>query len=178
MGILDEAVSLVPYSHEWPRQFAIEQDRIVTALGIPRTDIEHIGSTSVPGLLSKPIVDMMLGLAKYPPPQSLIDAIVALGYEDLGEEAGVAQRRYFRRRTGSDTNLHAVAHNGDHWFKNIALREYLRTSDSGRARYIAAKQHAIEAGARTLLSYSEAKAGVMAALIVEAMQPEVRNRRQ
>ncbi len=175
MANLDEAVSLGPYSEEWPRQFAIERDRIVAALGISPGCIEHIGSTSVPGLLSKPIVDMMLGLAGYPPPNPLVDALVALGYEDLGE-AGVAQRRYFRRRAAGDFNLHAVLQNGDHWTGNIALRNHLRTSQGARARYGAAKQHAIDAGARTLLSYSDAKAGVIADLIAEALQAEVRNR--
>jgi GrpB-like predicted nucleotidyltransferase (UPF0157 family) len=171
-GNIDESVRLVPYSDEWPRRFGLERDRLAAVLGISHAAIEHIGSTAVPGLLSKPVVDMMLGLGEYPPPTSCIDALIALGYEDFGE-AGVPQRRYLRRRGTTDFNLHAVTNGGDHWSRNIALRNYLRSSDSAKARYTSAKQHAIRAGASTLLHYSEAKAGVIADLLREAMQPGV-----
>lgn len=177
MMSIDEAVQLVPYSQDWPRQFDLERDRIVAALGIPHAAIEHIGSTAVPGLLAKPVVDMMLGLREYPPPDLLIDAVIALGYEDCGE-AGVAQRRYFRHRGLTDVNLHVVTKGGAHWSRNIALRTYLRSSKSARERYSAAKQRAIAAGALMLLSYSEAKAGVIADLIAEAMSLYASGHRQ
>ena len=59
--------------------------------------IQHIGSTAVPGLVSKPVIDLMLGSSHWPPPNALIRGVCDLGYENLGE-AGIAKRVYLRFR--------------------------------------------------------------------------------
>jgi GrpB-like predicted nucleotidyltransferase (UPF0157 family) len=64
-----------------------------------------------------------------------------------------------------------VEHDGEHWRKNIALRDYLRTSESAREAYGAAKRAAIEQGANSLLSYSAAKADVIARILMRAGAP-------
>jgi len=167
MNPLDEAVTIVEPGIAWPAQAAAERARILAAL--PGERLEHIGSTAVPGLPAKPVIDLMLGLAAYPPDAALVDAIAALGYRNLGE-AGVPGRLYFVMRGAIDVNLHAVEHAGAHWSNNLALREHLRRSADARRRYAAAKEQALAGGAGTLIAYSAAKAATIAALLQEAQE--------
>lgn len=167
---LDETVRIAPYDPAWPARFEIESARISDTLGVPPGAIEHIGSTAVPTLAAKPIVDMMLGLASYSPARSIVNRLVILGYEDMGE-AGVPQRRYLRLRGGSqggDFNLHLVKLGGEHWTNNLALRELLRSDAGARERYSQAKQAALGSGNGRLLAYSAAKAEPLRALLAQA----------
>jgi len=123
---------------------------VASASGIPVEDIEHIGSTAVPDLVAKPVIDLMVGVDCFPPAHTLIEALRALGYESLGE-AGVPGRLYFRRRIGMPFNLHVVAKEGDHWRKNLAFRELLKRDPASRERYSQTKTQALEGGHKTLL---------------------------
>lgn len=168
MQAIDEPVHIVEYDRSWPILFSAECARVATALDMNPQFLEHIGSTAVPGLAAKPIIDIMFGVDAWPPPQAIGAAIARLGYESLGE-AGVPERLYFRCRGSSNFNLHLVRLHGNHWRSNIALREYLSNSESARLRYERAKRAAIASGADTLLSYSESKSTVVAALLQEAL---------
>jgi GrpB-like predicted nucleotidyltransferase (UPF0157 family) len=174
MSTLDEPISLSEYQANWPAAFAAERQRLVAALGIPAERIEHIGSTAVPGLLAKPVVDLMLGVMSFPGPESLHGAIERIGYEPLGE-AGVVGRLYYRQRAGTATNLHVVAYGGDHWSRYLALRDFLRASEPARQRYATAKLRAIDGGATSLLAYSAAKADLVEALLGDALSWKGRN---
>lgn len=143
--------------------------RITVALGNSDYMLEHIGSTSVPDLIAKPVVDILLGAPSYPPPSAVLDSLQALGYELLGE-AGVPGRTYLRRRGEEDFNVHVVEASSVHWKRSIALRNWLRTSPSARQRYEEAKHRAIASGATSLLAYSEAKAPILEVLVAEALR--------
>jgi GrpB-like predicted nucleotidyltransferase (UPF0157 family) len=167
----DEAVELVPYDDAWPELYDKERFRIALAFGvIPKSGlIQHIGSTAVPGLTSKPVIDLMLGSSKWPPPNALIRGVCALGYENLGD-AGVPKRVYLRLRGPVNFNVHIVRRGGTHWTNNIALRDYLRENAAARETYAAAKVAALNIGRGRLLAYSEAKNSVIAELIAAARQ--------
>jgi GrpB-like predicted nucleotidyltransferase (UPF0157 family) len=171
MPDLDEPVRLVPHRPEWAQEAATEIARIAQAVSVPSAALEHIGSTAVPGLLAKPVIDLMLGVRQYPPSPSVGSAIAGLGYESLGE-AGVAGRAYFRLRGAPSFNLHVVPWDGEHWRSNLALREYLRRSFPARRRYAQAKTAAWLSGPHTLLAYSAAKAAEVAQLLQEALADE------
>jgi GrpB-like predicted nucleotidyltransferase (UPF0157 family) len=81
--MLDEDVHLRPYDPRWPQWFAAEAPRLADTLP-PRTAIEHIGSTSVPGMLAKPVIDLMVS----GPVVLVRNGLLSAGCEDLGE-AGV-----------------------------------------------------------------------------------------
>jgi len=168
MPELDEPVHVSEYDASWPEMFAAERARLIEALGANSENLQHIGGTAVPGLVAKPIIDLMLGLTAYPPSQAMRHAIGGLGYEALGE-AGVPGRLYFRLRALQlSANLHVVAQGGTHWVQNIALRDYLRANPAARERYARAKLAAVASGAQALLAYSSAKAAVVNALLQEA----------
>jgi GrpB-like predicted nucleotidyltransferase (UPF0157 family) len=92
---VDEPVSLSPYDAAWPRLFEQEATRLASGLEEAQLNIEHIGSTAVPGLLAKPIVDVIIGVADFGRSQGLVDRLVSLGYEQSGQ---VGVRRYLRKR--------------------------------------------------------------------------------
>lgn len=165
--MIDEPVHVVQYDQRWPAEFAVERDRLANCLHVRADRIEHIGSTAVPWLSAKPIIDMMLGVSRYPPMFQLVEDITALGYESLGE-AGVSGRLYFRRRDSCSFNLHVLEFGGGHWMSNLALRDYLRADGEARERYVAAKLSALESGAKHLLAYSEAKSSTVVRLLSEA----------
>jgi GrpB-like predicted nucleotidyltransferase (UPF0157 family) len=167
MSELDEPIHLVEYDAAWLALFEREQLRIQSALGAPTVTLEHIGSTAVPGLVAKPIVDLMLGTDSLPPSQATVTTLENLGYQSLGE-AGVPGRYYFRLRGPVSINLHLVRHLGEHWKSNLAVRDFLRTDADARSRYAAAKRAAVASGACTLLAYSDAKADAVARLVKEA----------
>ncbi len=167
--VLDEAVELVPYDDSWPDVYDKERFRIALAFGVlPKSGlIQHLGSTAVPGLTAKPVIDLMLGSGKWPAPDALVKGVCALGYENMGE-AGVPKRIYLRLRGPRNFNVHIVRRGGTHWTNNIALRDYLCENASAREAYSAAKVAALNIGRGRLLAYSEAKNFVMAELIAAA----------
>ena len=166
---IDEPVSLVPYDPAWPDVYDQERFRIALAFGVfPSAGlIQHIGSTAVPGLVAKPIIDIMLGVRAWPPDEKLIVGVCALGYENLGE-AGVPGRVYLRRRADRHFNAHIVQRGGDHWNNNIALRDYLRGDARAREKYAASKIAALTKGSGRLVAYSAAKSDTMNELIAAA----------
>ena len=162
--VLDEPVQLAVHDPRWRDVARAEGARLSRSLNIRRENIEHIGSTAVPDLIAKPIVDLMLGLDEYPPATEFVRELESLSYKPLGE-AGVPGRMYFRRRVEEPVNLHVVVLGGDHWQKNLALRELLKAEPAYRRRYERAKIGIVEAGHRTLLEYSEAKSAVIHELL-------------
>ena len=168
MTRIDEPIHLSTYDPEWPRLFAAEARRVLDGQST-QVGIEHIGSTSVPGLLAKPIIDMMLGVDSEDGLEQVRRELVTLGYEDCGE-AGVPGRIYLRRRAENDFNIALVVRDGRLWRANIALRDYLRANDKAAREYAAAKLGAVEWGAKTLLAYSERKGSVVSELVSRALE--------
>ena len=151
---LDEPVHLAAWDAAWTWQAADEIARLTPVLG----HVEHIGSTAVPGLTSKPVIDLMA----IDPGGNIA---TTLGYEDLGE-AGVPGRRYLRRRN-PHFNLPLILPGSPHWTSNLALRDYLRAHPNEARRYAEAKQAAAQFP--TLLAYSEHKRTVVEDLLRRAL---------
>ncbi len=171
MAQVDEPIQLSTYDPAWPKLFAAEARRVL-ADQCTNIGIEYIGSTAVPGLLAKPIIDIMLGVDSQEAVEHVRRRLVALGYEDCGE-AGVPGRIYLRRRAENDFNVALVVRNGRLWRANIALRNYLRANDDARREYAEAKLAAVERGAKTLLAYSEQKDLVVSKLVSRALEHDL-----
>jgi GrpB-like predicted nucleotidyltransferase (UPF0157 family) len=164
---LDEAIEVVDYDPRWSDRYRSDAAELDVALGARIGGVEHFGSTSVPGMSAKPIIDVLVGLARWPMLDRDREALESLGYEYLGE-AGVAGREYFRRRATHDTNVALVEWKGPVWQDDLMLRDYLRANPSIAATYSQAKREAWRGGARTLLAYSTVKAAKMAELVERA----------
>jgi GrpB-like predicted nucleotidyltransferase (UPF0157 family) len=125
----------VDYDPRWPRQYEEEAAQIRRALGDLVVEVEHMGSTAVPGLAGKPVIDISLGLSSVDLGQEWIASVKNLGYEYLGE-FGLPGRLYFRKGPDRRTHqVHAVEWDGEHWHRHRALRDYLRAHPEEAERY-------------------------------------------
>ena len=171
---LDEAIDLSDYDPQWPMLFDAEAQRVRSGLPADVT-IEHIGSTAVPGLVAKPIIDIMVGTGPEHQIEAVRQALFELSYEDMGE-AGVPGRIYFRRRIAAAFNIALMARGSSLWTANLALRDHLRMSADARREYSEVKRQAFNNGIRCLLAYSDYKSAVLSRLIVQALEVRVHRR--
>jgi GrpB-like predicted nucleotidyltransferase (UPF0157 family) len=165
------AIELAAYSPEWPQRFAAEQSALAVIFPAPTFRIEHIGSTSVPGLAAKPIIDILLGAPALARIEARIPAIEANGYRYRPElETVLPQRRYFVKPTDSPRNfhLHAVELESTFWIEHLLFRDALRAQPSlsaeyGALKYELASRHRDDRGA-----YTDAKAPFIRSVIERA----------
>jgi len=156
------AVRIVDYDPRWPEMYADERARVVEAAGGWLVNIQHVGSTAVPGLAAKPVVDMMAAVSSLADAKHIIEPLAALGYDYVPEyEVEMPERRYFRKgRRGSDGDkyhLHVVELGGEFWRRHLAFRDYLRTHADAVRQYAELKQRlAVEHGT-DMDGYTDAK---------------------
>lgn len=150
-------IVVAPYDRSWPERAARERERIAAVLGDDAAAIEHIGSTSVPGLAAKPTIDICAGMRDLSCVPSFNDALVAFGY--TAPRANAPDWWYAPRREGDErVNLHLVPHGGERWRRYLDFRDYLRAHPDVAAEYARLKQaNATEFGG-DILGYIEAKA--------------------
>ena len=164
---LDEPVVVQDYDPHWEQWFAADAEQVRQRLRDRLLGLEHFGSTAVPGMAAKPIIDILVAPAAWPFAAADLDALKELGYEHLGQ-AGVVGREYLRRRGQHATNLAVVQWQGPLWHDNLALRDYLRAYPEVAAEYAATKKRAWQQGATRLLAYSDAKQAYVGGLLQEA----------
>jgi GrpB-like predicted nucleotidyltransferase (UPF0157 family) len=144
-----ESVELVDYDAGWAELFERERVALGRIFDGKAVGIEHIGSTSVPGLCAKPIVDVLVGLRALELTDDQIEAMERLGYHYLGEH-GLPGRLFFRKDPQTH-HVHVVEHAGEHWDRQITFRDALRSDPDERRRYdelkrrLAAQGHPREA---------------------------------
>ena len=168
-------VQLVPYDERWPDLFTRAREALQTALGDPVVAIEHIGSTAVPGLAAKPIVDIMVGVDTLDHARAvLIDPVEALGYAYAPEaEDEMPFRRYFRRRDPilspgferAGYHVHMVEATHPFWGTHVAFRDHLRTHEEEAREYERLKLELAARHAEDRFAYTEAKAPFIEAVL-------------
>jgi len=164
---INEKIHIEEYNPEWVRRYGYEKEKLCNTLGNTVLDIEHIGSTSIPRVWAKPIIDIMIGVKSLPLEKSLIDKVIELGYENLGE-AEVSGRIYFRKRFPKAYNVHITQFGSLIWKNNILLRDFLRNNKDEAMRYSELKRMIISEGIINLLEYSERKAGFIDEILKRA----------
>ena len=139
-----EAVTLSAYSPLWPAIFEFERGRLLAILGEDAALVEHIGSTAVPGLGAKPIIDVMLGVADLAMIERRIPQLEADGYRYVPQfEKSMPERRYFVKTNGQPGHfhVHAVVLGSTFWKRHLAFRDALRADAKLAAQYWKLKQH-------------------------------------
>ncbi len=170
-------VEVVAYDPTWVELYADEEARVRAALGDlvdggALEELEHVGSTSVPGLTAKPTIDIMGRIHPYPPSDESIAAIEALGYTWRGEY-GLPGRTYFTKGP-HDYHLHLVGFDSEHWERHRVFRDYLRASESACRRYAALKVDLAERFRFDRPAYQDGKTELIHALYDEAVEWHVR----
>lgn len=158
LGLESGVVRLVPYNPAWLRLFVVERCRIEAAVGRAGIDLklEHTGSTSIPGVWAKPILDILAGASNTKTLQRAIAALQSIEYEYRGEQ-GIPGRHFFRRGEPRQYHVHLTIIGSDFWRDHLAFRDYLRAHDDTAAAYGALKQVLAERYPRDRESYIEAK---------------------
>ena len=135
---------LVDHDPSWASEFAAEYDRLRAVLGPVAKGIEHQGSTSVPGMRAKPIIDILVGVNPIDDWESCKGPLESLGY-DYVANAGIPKHYIFGRgrdHTERTHILHIVDIETEEWSGNLAFRDALRSDPELRRRYVAEKERA------------------------------------
>ncbi|MFC2106287.1 GrpB family protein [Candidatus Bipolaricaulota bacterium] len=133
-------MTVVDYSAEWPSLYERELALLREALGDEIVHAHHIGSTAVPGLAAKPVIDILLEVQSVERLDSFDSAMKKLGYQPHGE-FGIPGRRYYPKGGDDRTHhVHAFAVNDPHIKVHLAFRDYLRTHPAVVAEYAAVKR--------------------------------------
>jgi GrpB-like predicted nucleotidyltransferase (UPF0157 family) len=170
------AVLLSPYDPAWPRRYAVEADTIRTALGDRVLRLEHVGSTSVPGLIAKPVIDILLVIADPADEAAYVPALEAAGYVLRIREPDWYQHRLLKRADPA-VNLHVFGPGGQQEIdRMLRFRDRLRSDPADRERYARTKIALAARSWRHMQFYADAKTDIIEDVLraAEATSPEVR----
>jgi GrpB-like predicted nucleotidyltransferase (UPF0157 family) len=150
-------ISIVDYDPAWPATFEWLRDRAWRTLGAVAQSIEHVGSTSVPGLAAKPIIDMDVVVSSPEASRAAIARLSTLGYEHVGN-LGIPDREAFRAPPEDPAHHLYVCLAGSRALRNhLRFRDYLRQDPDAVAAYVALKRSLSADLAHDRLGYGEAK---------------------
>jgi GrpB-like predicted nucleotidyltransferase (UPF0157 family) len=152
---------LSEYQDTWPRQFQQVAEQLLASVSLPGARLEHIGSTSVPGLCAKPVLDLLLGVSALEEAEVAIPALASAGFVYRPEhEVAIPDRRYFVRPEGQTlrVHLHAVLLGGLLWQQHLYFRDVLRQEPLLREQYAKLKRRLAVLHAQDKAAYTEAKA--------------------
>ena len=157
-------IVIVEYDPGWPGRFELERDRVQRALGDTALRIEHIGSTAVPGLAAKPIIDLMVAVADPDDESVTVPAMEAAGYELRVREP--AHRMF--RTPDLDVHVHLWREGSPDVERHLRFRDRLRTSAEDRRAYEQLKRGLAEREWPDMNYYADAKEDLIAAILTRA----------
>ena len=160
-------VVVVDYDPEWPRLYAREAERIRGALGGRALQLEHAGSTSVPGLSAKPVIDIVLVVADSADEAAYVPALEAAGYVLRVREPDWFEHRLLK---GPDTsvNVHVFSPRCPEVERMLTFRDHLRGNDEDRRLYERTKRALAQKDWYFTQQYADAKTGVVEEILARA----------
>lgn len=162
----ENLVVIVEHDPSWPRMFQEEKARVLTVAGKRIMAIDHIGSTGVPGLGGKPIIDILAGVGVLADATSCIPRLRSIGYLYHPEkEDTFPQRRYFDKPA---YHLHMVEGSSDFWSRHIAFRDHLRGHPESAMRYLDLKRTLAQEYRADREGYTAAKTNFIVSTLKEA----------
>jgi GrpB-like predicted nucleotidyltransferase (UPF0157 family) len=162
-------IVLADYDPAWPERYRREAGRVRAALGDRVLLLEHVGSTSVPGLAAKPIVDMVLEVADSADERAWLPALEAAGYVLVIREPGWYQHRVLKG-PDTDVNLHVFSRGCPEVRRMLAFRDHLRADRSDRELYERTKRELAERDWKYVQNYADAKAAVVEEIVARARE--------
>ena len=165
-------VEIVPHSAAWPESAQREIEQLTQALGPVLYGVHHIGSTAIPGLAAKRILDLMPVAADISLIDDAVPTLERLGYCGWGE-LGISGRRYFTRDDEAGTRvvqLHCFPQGSPHVERHLAFRDYLRAHHAMASAYQSEKQRCSDLHPRDSHAYSDCKADWIIRVEAEALR--------
>jgi GrpB-like predicted nucleotidyltransferase (UPF0157 family) len=165
-------VKIVNYDPQWPVLYEKEKALIQKTIGHIIIGIEHIGSTAVPGLGSKPIIDILVAVNHLSGAEQCIEPLQSIGYEYVPEyEESVPERRYFHKGhppKEQHYHLHMVELTSDFWKKHLLFRDHLRTHPKFAQKYYELKKRLALKYGSDREGYTEAKTSFIKSILAKA----------
>ena len=176
VGLTQKQISgkivLVDYDPAWPLQFIRENERIKSTLGAKALSIEQVGSTSVPGLPAKPVIDILLVVERSADERSYLPALEAAGYVLGIREPEWHEHRMFK---GPDTNinLHVFGKGDEEIERTLMFRDWLSENLADRDFYLRTKRELAEKDWKFVQNYADAKSKVVESMIARARSSRI-----
>jgi GrpB-like predicted nucleotidyltransferase (UPF0157 family) len=161
-----EALEVGLHSHDsrWAEEFERHRRRILDALAGADVDVEHIGSTAVPGLAAKPIIDIVVAVPDITAEEDYLPGLLAAGYELRVREPG----HRLVRTPARDVHVHVYARGDAAVHDYLLLRDHLRSDAGDRARYESVKRELIGRRWDDMNDYADAKTDVITGIRARA----------
>jgi GrpB-like predicted nucleotidyltransferase (UPF0157 family) len=166
---LTKPIEIVEYDPDWPRLYEREEARIRSILGDRVVRIEHVGSTSVPGLPAKPIIDIVLELPDTADEAAYVPDMEAAGYVLRIREPEWFEHRVFKS-PDTNVNLHVFPPGCSEVDAMVLFRDHLRANASDRELYAAAKRELAARDWKYTQQYADAKTDVVREIMARAAQ--------
>lgn len=160
-------IILAEYNPNWPKLFEREAGRIRSVLGDKALRIEHVGSTSVPGLCAKPIIDILLVVKDSADEPAYVPALEAAGYKLRVREPDWYEHRMFKG-PDTDINLHVFSKGTEEIDRMLRFRDWLRSNESDRKKYAQVKKELARKKWRHVQHYADAKTAIVQEIMERA----------
>ena len=156
IGLQTGIVKLVPYTSKWRRLFDQEKARLQAAVGDYVLDTQHVGSTSIPAMAAKPIIDIGIAVQNFEKATICIKPIEKLGYKYKGEY-GIPRRHYFVKGNPRTHHIHMVEVNSRDWETMLLFRDYLTQHSELAEEYVELKLKLAQQFPTNRQAYQDAK---------------------
>jgi GrpB-like predicted nucleotidyltransferase (UPF0157 family) len=156
LGLSQQKVEVHSYDPDWPRLYAAEAKRLHSILGNWILDIQHIGSTAILGMPSKPIIDIAIGIRDFEEGFEMVPLMTELGYNFRGE-VGVPRRHFYILGKPRTHHVHVYEMACEDWKQRIAFRDALRSNPAKATEYAELKHKLAEQFPRDIANYSNGK---------------------
>jgi GrpB-like predicted nucleotidyltransferase (UPF0157 family) len=156
-----KTITVVKYDPAWPILFEKLRDRISNVIGDSAVAIEHVGSTAIPGLSAKPVIDISVVVKSSPDVATAIERLESLGYKHLGNQ-GIEGREAFDNSPHSPAHHLYVCQQGNLGLRNhLVIRDYLRSDSEAATVYAELKQKLAREYVNDIDGYTEGKTGFL-----------------
>jgi len=164
-------ITLMEYDPRWPELFDREADRIRSILGSRVLQLAHVGSTSIPELCAKPIIDILLAVADPSDEPSYVPALETAGYTLRIREPDWFEHRLFKG-PDTDINLHIFSVGASEIKRMLRFRDWLRTNEADRENYARVKRDLARRVWRNIQNYADAKTAIVEEILERANAAE------
>ena len=165
-------VKVVPHDPQWREAFKIESERVTAALGENVVTVHHVGSTAIPGIYAKPIIDLLVEVKDIALIDEQSSSMESLGYEAMGE-FGIAGRRYFRKDSQEGVRTHHVhifEFGSEQVERHLAFRDYMIAHPEEAQKYSELKRELAREYPTSIEQYMDGKDGFIRAIDRKAAQ--------
>jgi GrpB-like predicted nucleotidyltransferase (UPF0157 family) len=167
IGLERGVVRLAPYSSRWSELYELEEQSLREAIGAYVLDIQHVGSTAIPGMVAKPILDVVVAIDSFEAAAVCIEPMERLGYEYRGEN-GIPRRHYFTKGEPRTHHVHMLEQDNPEWRRMIVFRDALRSDPSLAEEYAMLKKELAKKHSSNRVAYTDGKAAFVERVVALA----------